>query len=193
MYHRTKPSGIIKFTTTYNGRKIIFGFDRDFVFINCVSYEDGSDVPCEDVIRCLYDIHKADSRIAMVDGTGQYYFDQETHSFKEDGNGPVYGNTIVFDAEGQPIVKVVDDIVYSAYIKCVCDENYPPAAFIISDSLRKARKQVKDSGCFTPLRKKYLLFGKYYCSCKTCGAVYSMSGWDLPFWKRITPYTWPNT
>ena len=58
MIHRTKPTGVIKFSTRYNGQKIIFGFDKDFVFINCVSFEDGSDVSCEDVIQCMYKIHQ---------------------------------------------------------------------------------------------------------------------------------------
>ena len=132
MIHRTKPTGVIKFSTQYNGQKIIFGFDRDFVFINCVSFEDGSDVSCEDVIQCMYMIHQTDPKVAMVDGTGSYYFDHDSKMFREDGNGPVYGNGIVFDSQGYPIVKVVDDVIYSAYNKCVCDDNYPASAFIIS-------------------------------------------------------------
>lgn len=192
MYHRTKPTGYIKYTTTYNGRKIYFGFDRDFVYINCVSYEDGSDVPCEDVIRCLFEIHQTNPSVAMVDGTGQYQYDHESRTLKEDGNGPVHGNSIVFDREGRPIVKVIDDVVYSAYVKCACDNNYPSAAFIVTGSMDEARAQIITSGCFTPLKKKYPPFGRYYCSCKTCGARYSLSRWAFPKWKRITPYEWPD-
>ena len=191
MYHRTKPSGIIQFTTTYNGRKIKFGFDRDIVFINCVCYEDGSDVPCEDVIRCIYEIHRSFPNVAMVDGTGSYVLDQETKALKKDGNGPVYGNGIVFDTEGRPIVKIVDDVVLSSHIKCKCEDYYPPAAYIITEPLSKSRKQVKESGCFTDLKRR-VPFGKFYCNCKKCGAEYCLSGHFFPKWTRITPYEWPE-
>ena len=103
----------MKYKTVFKGRTLCFGTDRDVVFVNFTEWEDGSDVSCEDVVECITQLHRNNPDIAFVDGTGKYIFDEKTNTIVEDGNGPIYGEGIVFDKDGRPVVKIENGVILS--------------------------------------------------------------------------------
>ena len=150
----------------YNGKVMFFPCDHDpQVYVNDPrrGFEDGSEVTTQDVVELLAFCGRNKTSVHFIDDNG---------------------NEILFDGNGDPIIKVEDGKIVSAAHDCICDKTFPMHGGLRSggkETYDKFKAEVERSGIFTEGRKIRKLVGKEIeYTCKTCGNVWTLSDGSYP-------------
>lgn len=149
----------------YNGKVMIFPCDRDpqiFVNIPDRQFEDGEKVTAQDVLELLtfygHDIIRKPRDRKYKERV--YFYDDDN-------------NLILFDSNGDPIVRVEDGKIHSASYDCICDKTFPMSGNKQDPDM--FREEVESSGLFTKGKKKRKLYGcETDYTCKTCGNIWTL-------------------
>ena len=146
----------------YNGKIVYFPCDHDpQVFVNSPDrqFEDGSEVTARDVVELLTFYGHGDRKNPI--------------HFLDDAN-----NEILFDDNGDPVIRVADGKICSAAHDCICDKTFPMRGGLRQgdkEAYDKFRSEVESSGIFNGGKKIRKLFGyEMQYTCKTCGNVWTL-------------------
>lgn len=163
-------SGILRAKLEYNGKIISFPCDRDpQIHVNDLrrEFEDGSEVSTRDVVELL---HFYGHDIIKTEKDRLY---KNRVYFVDDDN-----NNILFDHNGDPIIRIVDGKICSAAHDCICDKTFPMKGGLKTGDKKaydKFKAEVESSGIFDKGKKVRKLFGKEIeYTCKTCGNVWTL-------------------
>jgi len=166
----------------YNGKAVIFTSDKDRSFwVNNedTRFEDGSPVSTEDIVELLtfygHDLQKRRSK-------RQYEF---PIWFWDDKH-----RLILFDDNGDPVIRIEDGLIRSASYDCICDKTFPMygGAWMGKGAFDEFKVQVESSGIFDEGKKKRKMYGyEMIYRCKTCGnewvlsspGSFEMWGWEV--------------
>lgn len=170
----------------YNGKVVIFTSDRDlnfWVYDKEMRFEDGSPVSNEDIVELLtfygHDFQKRRSK-------RQY---KSRIWFWDDKN-----RLILFDDNGDPVIRIEDDLIRSASYDCICDKTFPMYGVVrVHSGIGKGaysefKAQVESSGIYDKGKKKRKMYGyNMIYRCKTCGnqwvlsspGSFEMWGWEV--------------
>lgn len=154
----------------FHGKTLIMPSDTDrIVFVNNGNnrWEDGASVTAGEMVSFLR-FYGQD----LLKPRGERQFPY-TICFV-DGQGTSYGDSILFNAEGEPLLKIEDGVIKSNHVKCGCETRFPSPAHL---GMRTAndydwfREQLEDSGQFD--RSKHRLFSSKECYiCRACRTVW---------------------
>ena len=156
----------------YNGKIVIFTSDKDCSFwVNSedTRFENGSPVSTEDIVELLtfygHDLQKR--RSIRQYKFPIWFWDDEC-------------KLILFDDNGDPVIRIEEGLIRSASYDCICDKTFPMYGGIHSGMGKGAfdefKAQVESSGIFDKGKKKRKMYGydMIYC-CKTCGNEWVLS------------------
>lgn len=107
----------------YNGRTLIMPSDTDhIVFVNNsdIKWDDGSSVTTDDMVSFLK-IYGQDQLKPKEERQFRYKI------WFVDGQGASYGDSILFNENGEPVLKIENGIIRSSRIKCGCETRFPAA------------------------------------------------------------------
>lgn len=162
----------------YNGKVVIFTSDRDGSFwVNNeeTRFEDGSPVSTEDIIELLtFYGHDLLRRRSKRQYKIRVWFWDDEHRL------------ILFDDNGDPVIRIEDGKICSASYDCICDKTFPMygGARVGKDNFSEFKAKVEASGIFDKGKKKRKMYGyNMIYHCKTCGNEWVLSSPDsLAMW-----------
>ena len=162
----------------FGGKLLILPSDPDrIVFVNNENnrWEDGSRVT-------------PDEMVSFIRFYGQDLLKQEPdRCFKYkiwfvDGEGYSYGDSILFDEKGAPLLKIENGLIKSTRIRCGCETRFPsPAGHGIrtTNDYDRFKYQIEDSGQFVKYKKRMLSSKERY-RCRACGKTWILGKPDNP-------------
>lgn len=162
----------MKVVEEYLRKRVLFSGDKDGnVWVNDkgTEFEDGSPVSIDDIIGILRCYGQEMPHKIKV-----WFWDDES-------------NFILFDAKGEPVIKIEDGKIRSAAHDCICDKTFPMHAGMLppGTDVREFMDKVEKSGIFDKGKKKRKLYGfrKLY-RCETCGNEWILETDDLPGYSK---------
>ena len=170
----------------YNGKVVIFTSDRDCSFwVNNeeTRFEDESPVSTEDIVELLtfYGHELIKRRSKRQYKFRVWFWDDESR-------------LILFDDNGDPVIRIEDGKICSASYDCICDKTFPMYGVsrvhsgMGKDNYQGFKSQVEASGIFDKGKKKRKMYGyDMIYLCKTCGnewvlsspGSFEMWGWEV--------------
>lgn len=159
----------IRVRMEYGGKVMLLPSDKDpNVWVNSpdIIFEDGSPASVSDVVEML-GYYGRD----IIDPKGSHWKDCRIW-FYDDEN-----DLILFDTNGDPIIRMEDGKIRSAAHDCICDRTFPMHFGMRrggASEYEKFKREVDDSGIFNSYerlikKKTYVRYG-----CKTCGKIWTL-------------------
>ena len=153
-----------------NGKTMILPSDPDrVVFVNNKNnrWEDGTSVTAEEMVSFLK-LYGQD--ICKPRGERQFAY----RICFVDGQGTSYGDSILFNEKGEPLLRIEEGIIKSDHDKCGCETRFPAPANLgmrTTNDYDWFKEQVEDSGQFDRCKKR-LFSSKERYICRACKTVW---------------------
>ena len=171
--------------TEFNGKTLILPSDPDrIVFVNNQNnrWEDGTSITVDEMVSFLV-FYGQD----LLKPRSERHFSYRI--WFVDGQGTAYGDSILFNEQGEPVLKIEDGIIKSNHVKCGCETRFPSPANLgirTSNDYDWFREQIEDSGQFDKCKRK-LFSSKERYQCRACKSIWILGKPDREgcyLWRR---------